>query len=237
MIDLFKYLPRYYLESRIMRALMDAMGEEVPDAIGYLWRVFFANTCPEEGFWLWLNEYDATTREEVYAKMRGGGALNLEMLHALDIEAVETYKLCPEEGITLSGDDAYFADGYYISPLVSDIYVDPEEVEVARQLVAMSGMAGFRYWMAVKCKSLVEKVRVEPMGSLALFPSFSFPSPDDYLSGETALTMSQVTVESTHKSIVPARTSWFSPVVTFSNDIYWTDESLFAQASKTTQTD
>lgn len=233
-IDLFKYLPRYYLESRIMRSLMDAMGEEVPDAIGYLWQVFFANTCPDEGFWLWLDEYDATTREEVYAKMRGGGALNLEMLHALDIEAVETYKLCPEEGITLSGDDAYFADGYYIAPLISDIHVDPDEVEVARQLIALAGMAGFRYWLAVKCQSLLTKETLVPLGSLALYPSFTFPSPDEYLSGQVVLTGSQVLISAEHKSISIARPAWFSPVAFFTDDIYWINERLFAQAEKTT---
>ena len=234
MIDLFKYLPRYYLESRIMKALMDAMGEEVPDAIGYLWKAFFANTVPEEGLWLWLNEYDAATREEVYAKMRGGGALNLEMLNALGIEAIETYKLCPEEGITLSGDDAYFADGYYIAPLISDIYVDQDDVEVARQLISLAGMAGFRYWLAVKCKSLSVKEALQPLGSLALYPSFVFPSPDEYLSGEVVLTGSRVLISAEHKSFSVARPAWFSPVVPFADNIYWTDERLTAQASKTT---
>lgn len=237
MIDLFKYLPRYYLESRIMKALIDAMGEEVPDAIGYLWRVFFANTCPEEGFWLWLNEYEATSREEVYAKMRGGGVLNLEMLHALGIEAVETYKLCPEEGITLSGNDAHFADGYYISPLVSDIYVDPGEVEVVRQLIALSGMAGCRYWLAVKCKSLVGKAEVDSIGSLTLFPSFNFPSPDEFLSGELVFVGSKVTISAENKSLVPGRTPWFSPVVKFADSIFWDDKTMYAAVNKTTQMD
>jgi len=233
-IDLFKYLPRYYLESRIMRKLMDAMGEEVPDAIGYLWRVFFANTVPEEGLWLWLQEYDATTREEVIAKMRGGGALNLEILHALGLDAVETYKLCPEGGITLSGNDAYFADGYYIAPLISDIYVDPDEVEVVRQLISLAGMAGFRYWLAVKCQNLVIRAAVQQEASIAIYPGFIFPSPDEFLSGEIVFTRSQVTITVENKSMSVARPTWFSPVVGFAGDIMWSDVKLSAQASKTT---
>jgi hypothetical protein len=234
-IDLLKYLPRYYLESRIMKALMDAMGEEVPDAIGYLWKVFFANTVPEEGLWLWLQEYDASTREEVFAKMRGGGSLNLEMLHALGVDAVETYKLCPEEGITLSGDDAYFADGYYVAPLISDIYVTPKEVEITRQLISMAGMAGFRYWLAVKCKSIVIKAAVQQQGSIALFPSFNFPSLDEYLSGEVVFTGSRATISFESKSLVVSRISWFSPVIGFVDDITWDSQKIFRQVSKTTE--
>jgi len=232
-IDLFKYLPLYYRESRIMKALMDALGEEVPDAIGYLWKVFFANTVPEEGLWLWLQEYDAATREEVYAKMRGGGALNLEMLQALDIEAVETYKLCPEEGIVLSGNDAYFADGIYIGPLISDIYVDPDEVQVAQQLITLAGMAGFRYWLAVKSKSLVPKAPEQSYSSIALYPSYIFPSPDNYLSGQMVLTCSRVTTSIENKSLAKI-THWFSPVAFFDENRYWTDDSNPGAVSKVT---
>ena len=57
-IDLFKYLPLYYRESRIMKALMDALGRKSRTLLATCEGVF-ANTCPDEGFWLWLREYDA----------------------------------------------------------------------------------------------------------------------------------------------------------------------------------
>jgi len=237
-IDLFKYLPRYYLDSRIMKALQDSIGEEVPDAIGYLWRVLFCNTVPDEGLWLWLDEYDALTRDEVYAKMRGGGALNLEMLLALSIGAVETTFLCPEVGINLSEDDAFFVDGIYYGPLISEIWVDTDELEVAKRLVALTGMAGFRYWMVLKCQNTVPKSPAVPYVSLSEIPPLCLPEPWDFdiLSGGILLAMSQMRSDAASKSFANrAKVSIFSPLAFWVEELYWNSETSFMAQSCTTQ--
>ena len=203
---------------------MDALGEEVPDAIGYLWKAFFANTCPDEGFWLWLREYDARTREEVYAKMRGGGALNLEMLQALDLKPWRPISCAQRRVLSLSGNDAYFADGIYIGPLISKHLVIRMKSRWPNS-IALAGMAGFDTGWAVKeARAWCRRAPEQSYSSIALYPSYIFPSPDNYLSGPMVLTCSRVTTSIENKSLAKI-TPGFSPVAFFDENRYWTDDS------------
>ena len=169
----------------------------------------------------------------------GGGALNLEMLQAMGIEAVETTWLCPEAGINLSEDDAYFADGYYIAPLISDIYIDPAEVEIARRLIELSGMAGFRYWLALKCQNHSLKRIVKPYASLGIVPPLAMIEPWDYdvLSGELCLYGSQTRWDFVSRSFAHVRPPWFSPLVDWVDDLFWDDNISYTAKSKATQQD
>lgn len=235
MIDLMQHLPDYYWESRIMKALMAAVGEEVPDAIDYLWRIFFANTCPDEAFWIWEEEYDAKGREEVYAKMRASGSLNREMLLAQGLNSVAMHTKTPEEGVTLSGDDGFFADGIHYGPLIAEIYAPLEKMNTARRLVNMAGMGGFRYWFVTTVQA---KSTPEPTNSTAvisIYPGIVLPSADGYLSGPAVLTGAQIAGMFSQFYIDASRETWFSPIIAFGHDnIYFDDTDLTDQYSKIT---
>ena len=133
MIELMKYLPKYYRKSAVMRTIQEAIAPEIPDGIGDLWRVFFLSTCPDEYLYLWQNELEEETRDELLAKLRGTGVLNRELAESMGLDLLETYRLSPEEGYTLSGNDAMFPDGMYYGPLITDVITKPTEIDVTRR--------------------------------------------------------------------------------------------------------
>lgn len=183
MMDLMRYLPDYYEKSRLMRSIQEAIGAEIPDA-NYLWQIFFISTCPDEYLWLWEEELgEQGGREALLAKMRGTGLLNLELAQSTGIGLFEPHKLSPEEGYILSGNEAMFPDGIYYAPLITDVIVTPDKLQLARKLVDNTKASGFNYWFGVKLSEIVAAPDVIHNHGLSIYTPCIIPSPDDYVSG------------------------------------------------------
>lgn len=233
---LIRYLPEYYQESRQMNAIMDAAAPDIPDVEGRLLHSLFLSETPEEWLYLWRQELQEADREALLAKLRSSGTLNREAIHALGLSALETYRLSPDDGYTLSGDDAMFPDGEFFGPLITAIYVNPDQVEVVRKLIHISGFAGFKYWLAVTLKQSV-KVDNPKTGTLRSL----YPGPDR----ETKLNYGEVSGAKVATGVIAslftgcvradaARGAWWSPGVFFTDELRFTEDKLLIQRSSVT---
>jgi len=232
---LIRYLPEYYQESRQMNAILDAAAPDIPDVEGHLLKSLFLSETPDEWLYLWKAELQAPDRDALLAKLRSSGTLNMETILALGLTAVETHRLSPEDGYTLSGDDAVFPDGEFYGPLISAIRVDPDQVEVVRKLFGISGFAGFKYWLAVHAKASAA-VPSRTAGTLRSV----FPGPDretklsyDELSGPGVSTGMIVSLVRSEKAEA-ARASWWSPGVYFTDPLTYAEQTLAIQRSAVT---
>lgn len=187
MIDLMRYLPKYYQKSIVMRTIQEAIAPEIPDGTGDLWRVFFLSTCPEEYLNLWQKELEAVSREDLFAKLRATSLFNRELAESMGLDLLETYRLSPEAGYTLSGNDAMFPDGIHYGPLITDVIVKPPDIAVTRHLIEITKAAGFRYWLSVKISEFISHEAGIITGGLNLYPGIILPSMDDVLSGPKVL--------------------------------------------------
>ena len=79
MIDLIKYLPDEYINSQIMRSIMEIDAEMLVES-DELVKCLFATTCPDAALPYWLAEYDAADYDELLGKLRGGKGLTKETL-------------------------------------------------------------------------------------------------------------------------------------------------------------
>ncbi|KLU66765.1 hypothetical protein DEAC_c14330 [Desulfosporosinus acididurans] len=183
MIDLTKYLPEFYRKSTTMQAIQRAIGPAIPDGISYLWQVFFLSTCPDEYLYLWQNELGAQSRDDMFAKLRGTRVLNRELAEDMGIDLFETYRASPEAGYTLSGSDAVFPDGVHYAPLITDVIIKPEDIQVTRRMIDIMSASGFLYWFSVKVSEYIGHEIGGLTGSQALYPGIIFPSDDGMLSG------------------------------------------------------
>lgn len=236
--SLIRYLPEYYQESRQMNAIMEAAEPDIPDVEGRLLHSLFLSESPEEWLYLWQRELQVSDREALLAKLRSSGTLNMETINSLGLSALETYRLSPEDGYTLSGDDAMFPDGHFFGPLITAIYVNPDQVDVVRKLVQISGFAGFKYWIAVNLKQLV-KLDNPRIGTLRSV----YPGPDretrlsyeEEVSGKKASTGAASSLYLSAGSMAQtAREAWWSPTVFFTESMTFTEQELRIQQAAIT---
>lgn len=231
MINLMRYLPEYYQESRQMNAIMDAAKPDIPDVDNDLWKALFLTDAPEKWLYLWQEELNEVKREALLAKLRSSGTLNQETLQALGLSSLETFTLSPEDGYVLSGDESVFPDGQFYGPLISAIFVQPDNVKVVKNLIAISGLAGFRYWLAVQIQEQARQT-VGRMGTLRnLYPGITFASQLTYdeLSGIKTRTTSQFSFY--YPNQARERRTWWSPNVHFLENLTYCVESLVTQQS------
>jgi hypothetical protein len=233
--SLIDYLPEYYRESRQMNAILDAAAPDIPDVEGRLLRALFLSETPDEWLALWMRELEAPDRDALLAKLRSSGTLNLETIQSLGLRATETYRLSPEDGYTLSGDDAMFPDGTFYGPLISAIHVEPEQVEVVRKLIRISGFAGFRYWLAVHAKASARTAapRAGAMRSVYPGPDREAKLSSGELSGERVATGSLLSIGSAQRADA-GRGAWWSPGLFFADPLRYTDETVRLQQASVT---
>ncbi|MGM0883707.1 MAG: hypothetical protein ACQEXQ_22070 [Bacillota bacterium] len=235
---LIRYLPEYYQESRQMTAIMEAAEPDIPDVEGKLLHSLFLSESPEEWLYLWQRELQVSDREELLAKLRSSGTLNMETINSLGLSALETYRLSPEDGYTLSGDDAMFPDGFFFGPLITAIYVNPDQVDVVRKLVQISGFAGFKYWLAVTLKHQVklDNQRIGTLRSLYLGPDRDVKlSYEEEVSGKKASTGAAASLYLSAGSMAQtARGAWWSPGLFFTDSITFAEQELRIQQSAVT---
>ncbi|TLS51753.1 hypothetical protein FE782_12615 [Paenibacillus antri] len=230
MTSLIRYLPEYYRESRQMNAILDAAAPDIPDVEGRLLHALFLSEAPEEWLGLWKRELQAPDRDALLAKLRSSGTLILDTILALGLTATETYRLSPEDGYTLSGDDAVFPDGAFYGPLISAIHVEPEQVEVVRKLIQISGFAGFRYWLAVHAKASVRTQAPKAGMQRSVYPGIDRETKLSYgeLSGRGVDTAGRVALVRSHEADA-GREAWWSPGLFFTDPLRFTDETVRAQ--------
>ncbi|GMK44032.1 hypothetical protein [Paenibacillus glycanilyticus] len=233
---LIQYLPDYYHESRQMNAIMDAAAPDIPDVEGRLLHSLFLSESPDEWLYLWKQELQEEEREALLAKLRSSGTLNRETIDALGLSALETFRLSPDDGYTLSGDDAMFPDGEFFGPLITAIYVNPDQVEVVRKLIQISGFAGFKYWLAVMLKQTV-KLDTAKAGTLRSL----YPGPDretklnyEEVSGYKVSTGLATAIYAGSSKAEAERGAWWSPGVFFTDELYFTEKELRIQQSAVT---
>lgn len=215
MINLMRYLPKYYWKSDVMRAIQEAIAPEIPDGSGDLWSVFFLSTCPEEYLSLWQKELEAETREDLFAKLRATGLFNRELAESMGLDLLETYRLSPEAGYTLSGNDAVFPDGMYYGPLITDVITKPKDIEVTRRLIKATRAAGFRYWLSVKAAEYVGHEAKPITGGLNLYPGIILPGADDMLSGPEVLRRVALSLNRQTRLTVDESRAETAPVVAY----------------------
>lgn len=240
MIDsrtLMSYLPPYYHESRVIRAIMEAVAPEIPDAIGELWRVFFLSSLHghEALQEFWRRELGGEDFYALLGKLRSGSLLNLEILREQGFDAIDTHRYSPESGYVLSGSESVFPDGEYFGPLIVDLYVVPETVAVARELVKKSSIAGSRYIFVVSYRGEARTPQATAELSTGIAPGVLYPDrTTDQLSGMAVGTAVETTVSRIDSADV-TRPSWWSPVVTFLEPVTFLDAELTAQFASVKQ--
>lgn len=240
MIDaktLMSYLPLYYQESRVMRAIMEAIAPEIPDATGELWRVFYLSQTErhEDLQEFWRRELEEEDFFALLGKLRSGSLLNLEILREQGFDAFDTHRYSPESGYVLSGSDSVFPDGVYFGPLIVDLYAVPETVAVARELVKRSSIAGSRYIFVVLYREEAHVPKATAARTAGIAPGVIYPNrTTDPISGRAVRTAIETTVSRIDAAEV-TRPSWWSPVVTFLDPVAFIDSELTAQFSTVQQ--
>jgi len=232
---LIRYLPEYYQESRQMNAILDAAAPDIPNVEGHLLKSLFLSEAPDEWLYLWKEELQAPDRDALLAKLRSSGTLNMETILALGLTALETHRLSPEDGYTLSGDDAVFPDGKFYGPLISAIHVEPDQVEVVRKLININGFAGFRYWLAVRAKTFVHSPVPAARAMRSVFPGPDRETKLSYgeLSGPAVKTGIQTSLVRSETALA-VRASWWSPGVLFTDPLTYVEDELAVQRSSVT---
>lgn len=235
MSKLIDYLPVYYQESRQMNAIMDAVEPDIPDVDHKLAKAFFLSGAPDEWLYLWQSELNESNREALLAKLRSSGTLNQETLRALGLFSLETYQLSPEDGYMLSGEDAMLPDGKFYGPLISSIYANPDNIQVVKNLVSISGLAGIRYWFTMQVQEYAKQT-TGSMGTLRnLYPGITMEEKLnwDELSGPAISTGSNRQLfYSNH--VEAAHSSWWSPNISFLDPIDYTAARFVTQQSSIT---
>ncbi|MUT65323.1 hypothetical protein [Paenibacillus sp. NEAU-GSW1] len=235
---LIRYLPEYYQESRQMNAIMEAAEPDIPDVEGRLLHTLFLSESPEEWLYLWQKELQETNREALLAKLRSSsGTLNMETINALGLTALETFRLSPEDGYTLSGDDAMLPDGEFFGPLITAIYVNPDQVDVVRKLLQISGFAGFKYWLAVMLQQQVklESPRISTWRSLYLGSDRETKLNYEEVSGQKLSTNMAMGICLPAGSIArTAKEAWWSPNVFFTDSLTFAEQELHIQQAAVT---
>ncbi len=229
MTNLIRYLPEYYQESRQMNAIMDAAAPDIPDVDNELWKALFLIDAPEKWLYLWQKELNEEKREALVAKLRSSGTLNQETLQALGLSALETFTLSPEDGYMLSGDDSVLPDGTFYGPLISAIYVPPDNLKVVKNLLAISGLAGFKYWIAVQIQEAARQSTGRTGTLRNLYPGITFVSQPAYdeLSGIKIQTTSQFSFQ--YFNYAQEQRSWWSPNVHFLENLTYCTQPLVTQ--------
>ncbi|MGC5326426.1 hypothetical protein [Brevibacillus sp. SYSU BS000544] len=227
-IQLMKYLPDYYQESRQMKAIMEAVQIHMPDVDGEMWKAFFTSLLSKKSIDLWREEFGVDSYEELITRLRSSGTMNLETLLAQGFKIRETYRDMPEDGMVLS-ESGVMADGMEFMPLTTVIFSTPEMLLIAKGLVKLMGLSGFQYLFSVL---LQEKIKVD-LGSVAstrsLFTDVTMHDRfGDELSGEDV-------IRANHHSLFLSehrdadRKSWWTPNVSFSDDVHFSDETFSIQ--------
>lgn len=223
-IDLKKYLPDYYAQSRQMKAIQDASGEQIPDIQGGLWKTLFLSHTPDEFLNTWLKELDVETREDGLIKLRTTGSLNREMLQKVGMKGIASHIYSPEDGYELSGEYGVFPDGKEYAPLISWILADPDNLENARRLVNTAGLAGFKYMIV---PNFMGRIIFDPKVNVSTtrYIQTLISQPDKKM--EVGYTRYFATFFKRNRS-------WFNPLLTFDSKYTWLGElpTVFGQISK-----
>ncbi|WP_400162932.1 hypothetical protein ACAF76_008475 [Brevibacillus sp. TJ4] len=225
-------LPSYYRKSRHMKAIMNAVSDHLP-AASDIWKAFFLHLMYEDSLKLWRRELDAADDEDLLAKLRAtNGRMTVESILSQGFGLQESYRLMPESGVELS-EFGVLADGWEFSPLTSVIYATPETLDVARGIVKLMGLAGFRYLFSIQYISYVKGQQGSIVSKQTrFFTTSNYKERDDEeISGRKM----DSTIRRTQylSSICDGRRKTFwSPNVTFLDDLTFMDEMLVVQQSK-----
>ncbi|MDH6351937.1 hypothetical protein [Brevibacillus sp. 1238] len=227
-------LPSYYKKSRHMRAIMDAVSGYLP-ADSDIWKAFFIHLMYEPSLELWRRELDAADDEDLLAKLRAtNGRMTVESVLAQGFGLQESYRLMPEDGLVLS-DFGVLADGWEFAPLTSVIYATPETVGIARGIVKLMGLAGFRYLFGVRVAAYLKtKQGKTTTKQTRFFTTSNFKErDDDEVSGRKM--DSGVSRTQYFSSICDGqRKNFWSPNITFLDDLTFVDKLVVVQRSKIT---
>jgi hypothetical protein len=188
---------------------MEAIAPELPDAIGHLWKAFFLHLAKDDEELLKYYQEELQTYElaALFGKLRSGGVLNKELL-AKGIEAVDTHIYSPESGYVLSGEEAVFPDGVYYAPLIVDLWVDPELISIARQMVAEAGTAGMRYWFSVLIRETARLPTHDANFCRAILPSVLLPLRyEEEISGRLRVAILETSIEMQTSSKIATSTA------------------------------
>ncbi|MFE1631041.1 hypothetical protein ACFLFF_30365 [Brevibacillus reuszeri] len=227
-------LPSYYKKSRHMRAIMNAVSDYLP-VDSDIWKAFFLHLMYEPSLELWRRELDATDDEDLLAKLRANGRMTVESILSQGFGLQESYRLMPEDGLELS-EFGVMADGWEFAPLTSVIYTTPETLSVARGIIKLMGLAGFRYLFSVALSHHVENSRGSAQKSLSKHAVIlERDRIDEELSGTKKLTNRSWNQHATHTVNTKLR-NWWSPNVFFTDNITFADEQIQIQQATITKT-
>ncbi|MGK5511797.1 hypothetical protein [Brevibacillus formosus] len=233
--NLISSLPTYHRDGPQYQAIMKAVADLTPDVDGEWWKVFFLHLQSEISREMWKKELDVQDEEELVAKLRSLGTLSVEMITEQGFGIQESYRLMPEAGVELS-EFGVLADRWEFAPLTSVIFTTPETLGVARGLVKIMGLAGFRYLFSIALSHKIEYERGSASQSMDRYGAIlTTDHRDDELSGKEKMTKHSRTQYS-FQSIKHDRMSWWSPNVFFTDDVTFADEVFYIQQSKVTKT-
>ncbi|WP_252503288.1 hypothetical protein [Sporosarcina sp. Marseille-Q4943] len=233
MIKWFEYIPDYYKLSPQMKAIYEALKDQIPDAEDELWKAFFLHLNSPHSRGLWMKELDVKNEAELQAKLQARGMLNKEQTDEQNYLIKEFWREMPEDGL-MPSEFGVMADGHEYSPLTSLIYTTPETIENARHLVKMMGMAGFQYFYAVTTKHFAKAAKPEkPQGTRAIYLNGLRPyALDDFISGAKLATVNPIN----HYSFMEAdaqRKTTFSPSILFTDEtVFFTDVYAYKEISE-----
>ncbi|WP_139489372.1 hypothetical protein [Brevibacillus dissolubilis] len=228
--QLMGYLPVYYQESRQIRAIMDVVSAQMPDVDADLWKTFFVSLLSDKSIDLWREEFGVESDEELVARLRSSGTMNLETLQAQGIRIDETYRSMPEEGVILSA-SGVMADGREFMPLTTLIYTTPETLLMAKGLVRLMGLAGFRYLFALLIQEKLEVERRPATDTRTVLTGIVLPAKThEELSGRQVIRQTNDTYYLLQRH-TNRRNPWWSPNLFFTDALTYEDESLTIQQS------
>ncbi len=230
-----RYLPEYYQESRQMKAIMEAVATHMPDVDGEMWKSFFVSLLSDKSLDLWRREFGVESQEELMARLRSTGMMNLEMLNFQGFTIHEPYRDMPEDGMILS-EAGVMADGKEFMPLTTVIFTTPETLVVAKGLVRLMGLSGFQYLLSL---AIEEYLCVQPgemhENTRTIYTRITrLDETAEELSGHPIRREEQRTIYGEHHADARHR-SWWSPNVFFTDSVQYRDTLSSMQYASVTQ--
>ncbi|MFP3390594.1 hypothetical protein [Brevibacillus sp. SIMBA_040] len=231
---LMEELPSYYKKSRHMRAIMNAASDYLP-VDSDIWKAFFIHLMYEPSLELWRRELDADDDEDLLAKLRAtNGRMTVESILGQGFGLQESYRLMPEDGVDLS-EFGVLADGWEFGPLTSVIFATPETVGVARGIVKLMGLAGFRYLFGVRVAAYLKAKQGKTITKQTRFFTTSNYKERDNEEASGRKMDSAVARSQYFSSICDGqRKAFWTPNITFLDDLTFVDKLLVVQRSKIT---
>lgn len=227
-----QYLPEYYQHSREMNRIQQIAGEEIIDFTGDKsinmdidgeWTNLYIWGAKGEFLDLWLEEFDEKSKDDLIAKIRSGGYLNKEVIEKNGFRVIESFIYSPEDGYDLSEDFSVFPDGDEYAPMISWILFPPEDHLVAKRLVQLTGLAGFKY---ILCPNLINPVTfngIIPFQSTTLNRKIY-----------TMMKRQKAYFESLHREFQMhadlGEKPWFNPLLGFTSDMDFISKEKYRSA-------